>query len=134
MTNDLLQESISRYQDRHDVDQGTATRAILAYATLAMAQHMPTDLIPGMLAASNRALTGQTNQPLEPVRVAAWNFIEQKHGTSVVVADKEDQAVRLLIAIAWDEDMSAEDIDPSVDYFLPILADQPGLTELLSNQ
>ena len=72
--------------------------------------------------------------PLTPVRVAAWNFLEGKHGTSVVVADKEDQAVRLVIGIAWDEGLAAEDVGQSIDYFAPIISDQPGLLDLLTNR
>lgn len=131
MTNDQIRKATLRYQERHGVDQAAATRAVLAFATLGMAQHMPTDLVGGMFAAARQALTGESHQPLEPIRVAAWKYLEDKHGTSVIVQDKADQAVRLLIGIAWDEPPSLEDVDPLLDYFLPIIADQPGLAQLL---
>ena len=85
-------------------------------------------------AAAQKAITGEGDVPLTPVRVAAWNFLEGKHGTSVVVADKEDQAVRLVIGIAWDEGLAAEDVGQSIDYFAPIISDQPGLLDLLTNR
>ena len=132
MTYDQISTVIDRYQQRHGVDRAAAARAILALATLAMAQHMPDDLIPGTLAAAGKALTRSGDTPLEPVRVAAWQFLEDKHGTSVVVADKEDQALRLPIAIAWDDELAPEDVDPSLDYFLPIINDQEGLGTLLN--
>ena len=131
MTHDELSTAIDRYQQRHGVEQATATRAVLALATLAMAQHMPSDFIPGMLAAAERALTRSGATPLEPVRVAAWKHLKAKHGTSIIVADKEDQALRLLIAIAWDEDLPADEVDLALEYFLPIINDQAGLGTLL---
>ena len=99
-----MKQAIDRYIEQHNVDGATATRAVLAYAALAMVQHMPVKLIQGLFASAERALTGTTEADLEAVRVSAWHFLEEKHGTSVVVADEVDQAVRLLIAIAWDED------------------------------
>ena len=134
MSHKELEAVIDDYQAKHGLDAARATNAVLAFATLAMAQHLPHELLPGTFAAAQKAITGEGDVPLTPVRVAAWNFLEGKHGTSVVVADKEDQAVRLVIGNAWDEGLAAEDVGQSIDYFAPIISDQPGLLDLLTNR
>ena len=40
-----VKQVIDRYMDARGVDEPTATRAILSYAALAMAQHMPRELM-----------------------------------------------------------------------------------------
>jgi hypothetical protein len=53
-------------------------------------------------AASRRWLRGHT-QPLEPLRVAVWTFLDAKHGNSTTIADDEDRAMRALLCCLYDE-------------------------------
>lgn len=131
MSSDRVARAASRYQAKSDTDYPTALRAVFAHVALAMAQHLPRELIPGLLASAGQALGVEASAELESTRVTAWQFLEGKHGTSGVVADREDQAVRVLISIAWDTPMQQADIDLALEFVAAIVSDQPGLLDVL---
>jgi hypothetical protein len=57
------------------------------------------------LDAARRCWIDQVDDPrqLEEHRVACWQFLDTKNGNSTTIADREDQAVRLVIGLLFEE-------------------------------
>jgi hypothetical protein len=56
---------------------------------------------------------------LTDVRVACWQFLEAKHGTSTAITDDEDRAVRLLVCACFAEGTADDAVE--TDWFLASL-------------
>ena len=54
---------------------------------------------------------------LEEYRVACWQFLDTKNGNSTTIADREDQAVRLVIGLLFEENR-AEDAYLAVKFMV----------------
>jgi len=133
MTFDQLRELVRAYEAEHSVSEGKALRAIIAMAALAMCKSLPSSLRPGLFVAASQAL-GIVNETaaLQPIRVEAWQFLDTKNGNSTTIADATDRAGRLLIAIAWDEEVTPGDLPEIYDFVLGLINDQPGLSGVLT--
>lgn len=104
------------------IELGDAAMLVMTKITEQMAA-LPEQLLDGLTAARQRWVT-RSEQPegLTPWRVAAWEFLDAKNGSSTEIADDEDAAVRALICVLWDEGItSADDYDMTLDFFLHLI-------------
>lgn len=132
MNFDEFRQIVKAYEDDHSVSEGQALRAVTSFAALAMCSFLPESLRPGLLAAAATAFGSPTDQAsLEPIRVATWQFLDERNGNSTTIADATDRAGRLLISIAWDQDIPDRDIADTYDFVLKLINDQPGLSSVL---
>ena len=113
-----VDSAVTEFADKHQVEKASAVRGVMALAALEYAGHLPVEFLPGLLAAASKNLVGEVSRvDLEATRVAAWQHQKKKHSDSgTTVKDDADRAMRLLIGIAWDDDLPEEDISDAMEY------------------
>ena len=135
MNFEQFRQLVRTYEEQNSVTEGQALRAVTSFAALAMTSFLPASLRLGLLTAAAE-VTGATHSgtSLESIRVAAWQFLDEKNSNSTTIDDATDRAGRLLIAIAWDDELPDHDLPDTYDFVLSLINEQPGLSELLLAQ
>lgn len=103
-----------------------ASMKVMTQIVLNMAPNIPHELLPAMESASRRwggTGTGTRPSELEEARVRAWKFLKARNGTSVLVKDAVDVAVRALICVLYDSVHEDGDLVDTME-FLADLIDQ----------
>ena len=103
-----------------------------ALAAMAVAVDIPVSLRPALVAGVNRWLVGTSdNASLVPHRVAAWNCLKEKTGSSIIINDNVDRAIRILIYLLWDDAFEEPDLSDGLDFLVPLLNKYGGLERAL---
>lgn len=131
VTYDLLVAEVRRVSVRESVIEPTAAMQVMTVGVMAMAREVPASLRGALVDAGTRWLTDRSSPSLEAARVAAWQFLDAKNGSSVPVADREDMAVRALICVLWDEPDPGGDLEMSLDFYAGIAQRFGGLESAL---
>ncbi len=114
---DALDKSIECRAIREGVPIGTAAMRTFALAAMAVAVDIPVSLRPGLVAGVNRWLVGTSdNASLVPHRVAAWNCLKEKTGSSIIINDNVDRAIRILIYLLWDDAFEEPELSDGLDF------------------
>lgn len=88
-----------------------------ALAAMAVAVDIPVSLRPGLVAGVNRWLVGTSdNASLVPHRVAAWNCLKEKTGSSIIINDNVGRAIRILIYLLWDDAFEEPELSDGLDF------------------
>jgi hypothetical protein len=119
-----LRLEIEVHARKEVVSEPVAAMTVMLLEVLGMARYFPQSLRSPLVLACQRWLLLSSPAPLlEPARVAAWSFLQEKNGSSTMVKDRVDIAVRLLICILWDAEHAEDDFDMTLGYFAD-LSDQ----------
>ena len=114
---EALDKSIEYRAIREGVPIGTAAMRTFALAAMAVAVDIPVSLRPGLVAGVNRWLVGTSdNASLVPHRVAAWNCLKEKTGSSIIINDNVDRAIRILIYLLWDDAFEEPELSDGLDF------------------
>ena len=114
---DALDKSIECRAIREGVPIGTAAMRTFALAAMAVAVDIPVSLRPALVAGVNRWLVGTSdNASLVPHRVAAWNCLKEKTGSSIIINDNVDRAIRILIYLLWDDAFEEPELSDGLDF------------------
>ena len=117
VTEDQVWTEVERVVAAEGVSQPVAAMRVMTVTVMGLARDVPPALRGGLADACARWLANQPVGSLEPARVAAWQFLDEKNGSSSTVADATDAVVRALICILWDE-AQATDLDLAVEAFV----------------
>ena len=129
---DALDTSIECRAIREGVPIGTAAMRTFALAAMAVAVDIPISLRPALVAGVNRWLLGTTdNSSLVSYRVAAWDCLKEKTGSSIIINDNVDRAIRILIYLLWDDAFEEPDLSDGLDFLVPLLNGYGGLERAL---
>ncbi len=119
---EALDKSIEYRAIREGVPIGTAAMRTFALAAMAVAVDIPVSLRPGLVAGVNRWLVGTSdNASLVPHRVAAWNCLKEKTGSSIIINDNVGRAIRILIYLLWDDAFEEPELSDGLDFFVPLI-------------
>lgn len=114
---EALDKSIEYRAIREGVPIGTAAMRTFALAAMAVAVDIPVSLRPGLVAGVNRWLVGTSdNASLVPHRVAAWNCLKEKTGSSIIINDNVGRAIRILIYLLWDDAFEEPELSDGLDF------------------
>lgn len=108
--------------------------AIRTFALMAMAVavDIPVSLRPALVAGLNRWFVGMGDgESLVSHRIAAWDYLEQKNGSSGTIVDDVDRAIRILIYLLWDDAFEEPDLSDGLDFLVPLLNKYGGLERAL---
>ncbi|MFT3943631.1 MAG: hypothetical protein QM705_07385 [Ancrocorticia sp.] len=132
---EAFDEAIECRAIREGVPIGTAAMRTFALAAMAVAVDIPESLRPGLVAGLNRWFVGMgSGESLMSHRIAAWEYLEQKNGSSGAIVDDVDRAVRILIYLLWDEGSDDGDLSDGLDFLVPLLNQYGGLERVLGMQ
>ncbi len=127
-----LDTSIECRAIREGVPIGTAAMRTFALAAMAVAVDIPVSLRPALVAGLNRWFVGMGDgESLVSHRIAAWDYLEQKNGSSGTIVDDVDRAIRILIYLLWDDAFEEPDLSDGLDFLVPLLNKYGGLERAL---
>ena len=118
---DALDGSIERRAACEGISVELAAIRTFALMAMAVAVDIPVSLRPALVAGVNRWLLGTTdNSSLVSYRVAAWDCLKEKTGSSIIINDNVDRAIRILIYLLWDDAFEEPDLSDGLDFFVPL--------------
>ncbi len=128
---DALDDVVERLAVSEGIPIGTAAMRMFALASMAVAVDIPVHLRPGLVAGVKRWLVGvEDGESLESHRIAAWEYLKEKTGSTIIIDDDIDRAIRILIFLLWDEAID-EDLSDGLDFFVPLINGYGGLERAL---
>lgn len=127
----LLAET-NRLAEASGIGIGVAALKVMTLGVMAMARELPESLRYALALACERWYAGATDAAsLQAASVDCWDFLEAKHGTSTVIADRTDAAVRALICVLWDEVPGVDEVDMTLEFFAPLAGRFGGIAEAM---
>ncbi len=117
-----LRTSTDDVSSAEDISESAAALWVMTVKVMQMSGYIPIELRRALFGAVERwYLRSQDAPKLEPWRVRCWQFLEARHGNSSTVADRVDVAVRGLISVLCDDEMSADEVDDTLGYLGSVL-------------
>jgi hypothetical protein len=111
---------------------GAAAMYTMTVGVMAMAAAVPDPLKVAAIDAGARWFAGLgEGESFERARVACWKFLEDRNGSSSVVVDRTDIAVRGLICVLWDQPPEPADLETTLEYFAELADRFGGLEDAL---
>ncbi len=132
---EALDKSIEHRAACEGISVELAAIRTFALMAMAVAVDIPVSLRPALVAGLNRWFVGvEDGESLMPYRIAAWEYLETKNGSSITIADGVDRAIRVLIFVLRDEPLDIGELGDGLDFFIPLINGYGGLERVLGMQ